>query len=464
MGDSEDPLFMLCTSGSTGKPKALIHTTAGYMVGAYFTMKCSFDYHLDDVFFCTADIGWITGHTYITYGPLLNCATQVLFEGTPTHPDTDRYWSICAKYKATIFYTAPTAIRTLMKGGEQPVKRHDLTSLRLLGSVGEALNPEAWRWYHCAVGNGRCPVMDTYWQTESGSHLIAPLCGAVDQKPGSVSLPFFGVVPAIVDDWGNELEGPCRGTLVIKKPFPSIARTIFEDHTRFSLTYFTEYPGYYFTGDGCSRDEDGFYWLTGRLDDVINISGHRIGTSEVESALAAFPNVAEVAVVGVPHVVQGEGIYCFVTMKEGVEYSDELKPKLKTKVREVIGAFATPYEIHWAPALPKTASGKIMRRLLRKLALPTSEMEELGDISTLADPSVIDLLKLHHPRRVIRAEPRAIPARTGIAMVVAVLATAAVVTRAGRSARGRHSRLAASTICVVAALLALFHGRTKFSR
>jgi len=397
--DSEAPLFMLYTSGSTGKPKGVQHTQGGYMIGAFATMKYTFDYHPEDIFFCTADCGWITGHTYITYGPMLNCATQVLFEGVPNYPAIDRFWAVCEKYKVTIFYTAPTAIRSLMKAGEEPVKKHDLSSLRLLGTVGEPINPAAWKWYYDVVGGGKCPVLDTYWQTETGSHLITPLAGCHSTKPGSACFPFFGIQLAIVDDKGNELEGVCAGALVMKKPVPSMMRTVFGDHERFEKTYFSQYDGYYFTGDGCKRDKDGYYWLTGRMDDVINVSGHRIGTAEVESALVSFPLVAEAAVVGFPHDIKGEGIYCYVTLKEGQEYSDALKPKLKTQVREVIGAFAMPDEIHWAPGLPKTRSGKIMRRVLRKMALPSYETEDLGDTSTLADPSVVDALKANHPRK-----------------------------------------------------------------
>jgi len=395
--DSEAPLFMLYTSGSTGKPKGVVHTTAGYMIGTYSTMKYSFDYHLEDVFFCTADCGWITGHSYFTYGPMLNCATQVLNEGVPNYPGNDRFWAITNKYKVSIFYTAPTVIRSLMKFGEEPVKKHDISCIRLLGTVGEPINPAAWKWYHSVIGGGRCPITDTYWQTETGSHLIAPLCGAIGQKPGSATLPCFGIVLAILDDKGNELEGACSGSLCIKKAFPSVMRTVFEDHKRFEETYFSQFKGYYFTGDGCKRDTDGYYWLTGRMDDVINVSGHRIGTAEVESALVAHPKVAEAAVVGFPHDIKGEGIYCYVTLKEGEAYDDEFKPQLKLKVREVIGAFAAPDEIHWAPGLPKTRSGKIMRRVLRKLALPSYETEDLGDTSTLADPSVVEQLKDLHP-------------------------------------------------------------------
>eukprot|EP00931_Biecheleriopsis_adriatica_P007202 TRINITY_DN10850_c0_g1_i1.p1 TRINITY_DN10850_c0_g1~~TRINITY_DN10850_c0_g1_i1.p1 ORF type:complete len:678 (+),score=172.81 TRINITY_DN10850_c0_g1_i1:71-2104(+) len=397
--DSEDPLFMLYTSGSTGKPKGVQHTVAGYMLGAYATTKYTFDLHMEDIFFCTADCGWITGHTYIAYGPMLNGATQVLFEGVPNHPEVDRFWKVCEKYKVTVFYTAPTAIRALMKSGEEPVKRNDLSSLRLLGSVGEPINPEAWKWYHRVVGGGRCAIADTYWQTETGSHLITPLAGAMNCKPGSASLPFFGVELAILDEKGKELEGECSGSLVLKRPNPSMMRTVFGDHNRFEETYFSQFHGYYFTGDGCKRDKDGFYWLTGRMDDVINVSGHRIGTAEVESALVAHPKVAEAAVVGFPHDVKGEGIWCYVTLNEGEAYDDSLKADLKKQVREVIGAFSMPDEIHWAPGLPKTRSGKIMRRVLRKLALPDYEAQDLGDTSTLADPSVVDTLKQMHPRK-----------------------------------------------------------------
>jgi acetyl-CoA synthetase len=394
---SEDPMFMLYTSGSTGKPKGVLHTTAGYMIGAYATTKYTFDIQPSDVWFCTADCGWITGHTYIAYGPLLNCAQQVVFEGLPSYPDSGRFWEVCAKYKVTCFYTAPTAIRALMKAGEEPVKKHDRSSLRILGSVGEPINPEAWRWYRNVVGEGRTPIMDTYWQTETGSHLITPLPGAIPCKPGSASLPFFGVQPAILDENGVELEGECAGRLVIKKPTPSMMRTVYGDHARFEEVYFSQHDGYYFTGDGAKRDKDGFYWLTGRMDDVINVSGHRIGTAEVESALVADTRVAEAAVVGYPHDVKGEGIWAYVTLREGVEYADPLKQELKNKVRAVIGAFAAPDVIHWAPGLPKTQTGKIMRRILRKLALPDYEAQDLGDVQTLADPSVVDVLKEKHP-------------------------------------------------------------------
>merc|ERR1719387_1329185 len=319
---------MLYTSGSTGKPKGVLHTTAGYMTGAYMTTKYTFDLHEEDVFFCTADCGWITGHTYICYGPMLNGITQVLFEGVPNHPDAGRFWEVCDKYKVTTFYTAPTAIRALMRFGDEPVKKHSLKSLRLLGTVGEPINPEAWRWYYKVVGGSRCPIADTYWQTETGGHLITPMCGAVSMKPGSACFPFFGVQPAIVDDKGNELEGECRGQLVMKKPHPSMMRTVYGDHERFEKTYFSQHAGYYFTGDGARRDKDGYYWLTGRVDDVINVSGHRIGTAEVESALVGYTKVAEAAVVGYPHDIKGEGLWCYVTLKSGVEYEPDLKQKL----------------------------------------------------------------------------------------------------------------------------------------
>jgi len=395
--DSEDPLFMLYTSGSTGKPKGVVHSTAGYMIGTKTTFKYSFDYHPGDVYWCTADCGWITGHSYITYGPMLEGATQVLFEGVPTYPTAARCWEVVDKYKVTQFYTAPTAIRSLMRAGDAPVKSTSRKSLKLLGTVGEPINPAAWEWYHKVVGDSRCPIADTYWQTETGSHILTPLPGAVALKPGSGGMPCFGIVPVIVDDKGNELQGACAGKLMIKKSFPSIMRTVYGDHERFQKTYFSELKGYYFTGDGCKRDADGYYFLTGRMDDVINVSGHRIGTAEVESALVQHPKVAEAAVVGFPHEIKGEGIYCYVTLMEGEEYVDSLKKELVAGVRRVIGAFAAPDEIHWAPGLPKTRSGKIMRRILRKLALPTYATEDLGDTSTLADPSVVDTLKQMKP-------------------------------------------------------------------
>merc|ERR1719159_1002491 len=335
--DAEDPLFMLYTSGSTGKPKGILHTTAGYLMGSYMTFKYTFDYQPNDVFWCTADCGWITGHSYVAYGPMIACASQVIFEGVPTHPDAGRFWQVCEKYSVSQFYTAPTAIRALMRQGEAIVKKWNRSSLRILGTVGEPINPAAWHWYNRVVGDERCPIVDTYWQTETGSHIITPLPGATTTKPGSATLPMFGVVPAVVDEKGNELEGECSGYLVVKQPFPSQMRTVYGDHARFEETYFSQHEGYYFTGDGCKRDKDGYYWLTGRIDDVINVSGHRIGTAEVESALVAHAKVAEAAVVGYPHDIKGEGIWCYVTLKEGVEYEDSLKPELKTKVREVIG-------------------------------------------------------------------------------------------------------------------------------
>ncbi|GAQ82983.1 AMP-dependent synthetase and ligase family protein [Klebsormidium nitens] len=388
--DAEAPLFMLYTSGSTGTPKGVQHTTAGYMVGAATTFKYIFDYHDDDVYWCTADCGWITGHSYMTYGPLLNGATCVVFEGIPTHPDAGRSWEIVDKYKVTVFYTAPTAIRALMRCGDEFPEKHSLASLRLLGSVGEPINPEAWRWYHSAIGHGKCPIVDTWWQTETGGIMITPLPGAWPLKPGSATLPFFGVQPAIVDEHGNELEGVCNGYLCIKRAWPSCMRTVRNDHARFEATYFQAYKGYYFTGDGCRRDEDGYYWLTGRVDDVINVSGHRIGTAEVESALVAHDICAEAAVVGYEHPIKGQGIYAFVSLMEGVQPSEQVRTALKAAVRQHIGAFATPDVIHWAPGLPKTRSGKIMRRILRKIA--SGELDALGDISTLADPSVVEVL------------------------------------------------------------------------
>jgi acetyl-CoA synthetase len=387
----EDPLFMLYTSGSTGKPKGVLHTTAGYMLGAYTSFKYIFDARPGDVWWCTADCGWITGHTYIVYGPLTVGATSLIFEGVPTFPDAGRLWAVCDKFRVTQFYTAPTAIRALMQKGDAFVKKHKRSTLRLLGSVGEPINPEAWRWYYQVVGGSRCPVVDTWWQTETGSILITPLPGCTPLKPGSATLPFFGVEPVVLTDKGEEItETECSGILCIKKPWPSIMRTVFNNHERFESTYFEMYPGYFFTGDGCRRDKDGYYWLTGRVDDVMNCSGHRIGTAEIESALVLHTAVAEAAVVGYPHDIKGEGIYCYVTLKTGHEYTDDLKKELKQQVRNEIGAFATPDTIHWAPGLPKTRSGKIMRRILRKIAhnLP----EELGDTSTLADPGVVKQL------------------------------------------------------------------------
>lgn len=388
--DAEDPLFLLYTSGSTGKPKGVLHTTGGYMVYTATTFKYAFDYHSDDVYWCTADCGWITGHSYVTYGPLLNGAKVVVFEGVPNYPDAGRCWEIVDKYNVTIFYTAPTAIRSLMRSGEEPVKRHSRKSLRVLGSVGEPINPSAWKWYHEVIGDNRCPISDTWWQTETGGFMITPLPGAWALKPGSATFPFFGIQPALVDENGKELEGVCNGYLCLKGSWPSTFRTLYGDHARYETTYFAPFKGYYFSGDGCHRDADGYYWLTGRVDDVINVSGHRIGTAEVESALVSHPQCAESAVVPVEHEVKGQGIYAFVTLKEGVSYSEELRAALRNAVRNQIGAFASPDKIHWAPALPKTRSGKIMRRILRKIA--AKQIDELGDISTLADPGVVQEL------------------------------------------------------------------------
>jgi len=389
--DAEDPLYMLYTSGSTGKPKGVLHTVGGYMIYTALTFKYIFDYHPGDIWWCTADIGWVTGHSYIVYGPLCAGATSLMFEGIPTYPDAGRFWEVVDKHQVTQFYTAPTAIRALMAQGEEWVKKHSRKSLRLLGTVGEPINPEAWKWYYRVVGDERCPVVDTWWQTETGGILITPLPGAGAQRPGSASFPFFGVEPAILDQEGQELEGVVEGGyLVIKKPWPSLMRTIYGDHERFEQTYFERFKGYYMTGDGSRRDAEDYYWLTGRIDDVINISGHRIGTAEVESALVAHPAVSEAAVVGFPHEIKGQGIYAYVTLNVGEEYADELKDGLKKQVRKVIGPIATPDVIHWAPALPKTRSGKIMRRILRKIA--EGETEEFGDISTLADPTVVDTL------------------------------------------------------------------------
>ncbi|MBI2191916.1 MAG: acetate--CoA ligase [Planctomycetes bacterium] len=388
--DAEDPLFMLYTSGSTGKPKGVLHTVGGYMVYTGVTFKYIFDYHPGDIWWCTADIGWVTGHSYIIYGPLSQGAISLMYEGTPVHPDPGRFWAIVDKYQVNQIYTAPTAIRALMSFGDDWVKKHSRKSLRLLGTVGEPINPEAWRWYHRVVGDGRCPVVDTWWQTETGGILITPLPGAWPQKPGSATLPFFGVIPAVLDEKGNELQGECSGLLVIKKPWPGMMRTVYGDHERFEKTYFEAYKGYYLTGDGCRRDADGYYWLTGRVDDVINVSGHRIGTAEVESALVSHTAVAEAAVVGFPHPIKGLGIYAYVTLKAGREYTAVLKDELKKQVRKEIGPFAQPDVIHWAPGLPKTRSGKIMRRILRKIA--EGQISDLGDTTTLADPAVVDTL------------------------------------------------------------------------
>ena len=385
--DSEDPLFILYTSGSTGKPKGVLHTTAGYLLFTAMTHKYTFDYHDGDVFWCSADVGWVTGHSYIVYGPLANGAITMMFEGVPTYPTVGRFWEVCDKHKVNIFYTAPTAIRALMGAGDEPVKKTSRQSLRLLGTVGEPINPEAWEWYYKVVGDSRCPIVDTWWQTETGGHLITPLPGATPLKPGSATRPFFGVEPAIVDEQGNELEGECSGNLIIKRAWPGQMRTIYGDHQRFYDTYFAMYKGAYFTGDGCRRDTDGYYWITGRVDDVINVSGHRMGTAEVESALVLHDAVAEAAVVGYPHDIKGQGIYAYVTLMAGTEPSDDLRKKLVQHVRKEIGPIASPDVIQWAPGLPKTRSGKIMRRILRKVAC--NELDNLGDTSTLADPNVV---------------------------------------------------------------------------
>jgi len=388
--NAEHPLFILYTSGSTGKPKGVLHTTGGYLVYVSYTHECVFDLRDDDVYWCTADVGWVTGHSYLLYGPLANGATTLMFEGVPNYPDFSRFWQVVDKHQVTLFYTAPTAIRALMREGEAPVKKASRKSLRLLGTVGEPINPEAWEWYHRVVGDGRCPIVDTWWQTETGGVLITPLPGAIAQKPGSATLPFFGVTPAIVDSTGNVQQGACEGNLVLTDSWPGQMRTVYGDHQRFVDTYFKTYPGTYFTGDGARRDDDGYYWITGRVDDVINVSGHRLGTAEVESALVAHPKVAEAAVVGAPHDVKGQGIYAYVTLKSGEQPSDALRKELVGWVRKEIGAIATPDWLQWAPGLPKTRSGKIMRRILRKIA--ENQPEALGDISTLADPSVVKSL------------------------------------------------------------------------
>ena len=388
--DAEDPLFILYTSGSTGKPKGVLHTTGGYLLYASMTHELVFDYHDDDVFWCTADVGWITGHSYMVYGPTLNAATQVFFEGVPTWPDASRLWQVVDKHKVNSFYTAPTAIRALMAKGDEFVTRTSRSSLKLLGTVGEPINPEAWRWYHRVVGEGRCPVVDTWWQTETGGIMITALPGATPLKPGAASLPFFGIEPQVVDNDGNVLEGACQGLLVIKSSWPGQMRTVYRGHDRFAETYFTRFPGKYFTGDGCRRDADGYYWITGRVDDVLNVSGHRIGTAEVESALVAHPAVSEAAVVGCPHEIKGQGIYCYVTLGAGHEPGSELHAELVAHVRAQIGPIAKPDVLHFADALPKTRSGKIMRRILRSIA--EGKLDEIGDTSTLADPDVIDRL------------------------------------------------------------------------
>jgi acetyl-CoA synthetase len=386
--NAEDPLFILYTSGSTGTPKGVLHTTGGYLVHASMTHQYVFDYHDGDIYWCTADVGWVTGHSYILYGPLANGATTLMFEGVPTYPSISRFWEVIDKHQVNIFYTAPTAIRSLMQAGEEPVKKTARKSLRLLGSVGEPINPEAWEWYHRVVGEGRCPIVDTWWQTETGGILISPLPGATRLKPGSATRPFFGVQPQVVDAEGNVLEGPCEGNLVIADSWPGQMRTVYGDHERFVQTYFSTYPGKYFTGDGCRRDQDGYYWITGRVDDVINVSGHRMGTAEVESALVAHPKVSEAAVVGYPHDIKGQGIYAYVTLMAGEEPSEELRKELVAWVRKEIGPIASPDLIQFAPSLPKTRSGKIMRRILRKIA--EDEFGSLGDTSTLADPGVVD--------------------------------------------------------------------------
>jgi acetyl-CoA synthetase len=384
---AEDPLFILYTSGSTGKPKGVLHTTGGYMVWASFTHETVFDYQPGEIYWCTADVGWVTGHTYIVYGPLANGATTLMFEGIPNYPDSSRFWQVVDKHKVNIFYTAPTAIRALMRDGEGPVRKTSRKSLRILGSVGEPINPEAWLWYHRVVGEHRCPIVDTWWQTETGGILISPLPGATALKPGSATLPLPGVKPMIVDGDGHELHGPCEGNLCLAESWPGMMRTVFGDHERFVQTYFSTFKGLYFTGDGARRDADGYYWITGRVDDVINVSGHRMGTAEVESALVAHPKVAEAAVVGFPHDIKGQGIYAYVTLKLGEEPTEELRKELVAWVRKEIGPIASPDAIQWAPALPKTRSGKIMRRILRKIA--ANETDSLGDTSTLADPAVV---------------------------------------------------------------------------
>ena len=386
--NAEDPLFILYTSGSTGKPKGVLHTTGGYLVYASMTHQYVFDYHEGDVYWCTADVGWVTGHSYILYGPLANGATTLMFEGVPNYPNDARFWEVIDKHKVNIFYTAPTAIRALMQKGEDIVKATSRASLRLLGSVGEPINPEAWEWYHRVVGNSRCPIVDTWWQTETGGILITPLPGAIGQKPGSATLPFFGVQPQIVDAEGKPQSGACEGNLVLTDSWPGQMRTVFGDHERFVQTYFSTYPGTYFTGDGCRRDADGYYWITGRVDDVINVSGHRMGTAEVESALVAHPKVSESAVVGFPHDIKGQGIYAYVTLNANCQADDDLRAELIKWVRTEIGPIATPDAIQWAPGLPKTRSGKIMRRILRKIA--ENDLSNLGDTTTLADPSVVD--------------------------------------------------------------------------
>jgi len=393
--DAEDPLFILYTSGSTGKPKGVLHSTAGYLVYTSITHQYVFDYHDGDIYWCTADIGWVTGHSYILYGPLSNGATTLMFEGVPNYPDFGRFWDICDKHKVNIFYTAPTAIRAIAKEGDELVNKRDLSSLHLLGTVGEPINPEAWLWYHNIVGHGNCPIVDTWWQTETGGIMITPLPGATRTKPGSATRPFFGIQPLLVDSDGRELEGATEGNLCIKHPWPGQMRTVYGDHERFIKTYFSTYKGLYFTGDGCRRDEDGYYWITGRVDDVLNVSGHRMGTAELESAVVLHKSVAEAAIVGFPHDIKGQGIYAYVTLNTGVEPTDDLKKELVLLVRKEIGPIAAFDIIQWAPGLPKTRSGKIMRRILRKIA--ENDINSIGDTSTLADPSVVEDLIENSP-------------------------------------------------------------------
>ena len=388
--DAEDPLFILYTSGSTGKPKGVMHTTGGYLLQAAMSHKLVFDYKEKEIYWCTADVGWVTGHSYIVYGPLANGATTLMFEGIPTYPNASRFWDVIDKHKVNIFYTAPTALRALMAQGDDPVKSTSRESLRILGTVGEPINPEAWEWYYRVVGDSRCPIVDTWWQTETGAIMISPLAGSTSLKPGSATKPFLGVLPALLDENGKEIEGAGSGNLVIKSSWPSQIRSVYGDHQRCIETYYTMYPGYYTTGDGARRDEDGYYWITGRVDDVLNVSGHRLGTAEVESALVLHPLVAEAAVVGYEHEIKGQGIYCYVTLMTGENPNEELKASLVQLVSKEIGAIAKPDIIQWAPGLPKTRSGKIMRRILRKIA--GNEIDNLGDTSTLADPSVVDEL------------------------------------------------------------------------
>ena len=395
--NAEDPMFILYTSGSTGKPKGVLHTTGGYMVYASMTHHYVFDCKDEDIYWCTADVGWVTGHSYILYGPLANGATTLMFEGVPTYPDSGRFWQVVEKHKVTIFYTAPTAIRALMREGDAPVKKWDRSSLRLLGSVGEPINPEAWMWYRDVVGDGRCPIVDTWWQTETGGILITPLPGATTTKPGSATMPFFGIEPVLVDNENNELTGAIEGNLCINRSWPGQMRTVYGDHQRFIDTYFSTFEGRYFSGDGARRDEDGYYWITGRVDDVLNVSGHRMGTAEIESALVAHPKVAESAIVGYPHGIKGQGIYAYVTLNADEAPSDELRAELRNWVRQEIGPIASPDLLQWAPGLPKTRSGKIMRRILRKIA--ADDFSELGDTSTLADPSVVEDLIKHRQNK-----------------------------------------------------------------